>query len=232
MRYFLYLLLLFFLSSCAGSPHVVNRPNLSSDKTINQTYHEVWIVQHGWHTSIFIAAPDIQHRITGLKQRFPAAQYLSVGWGEKSIYQADEVHFLPATQAILLPTNAVLHVVAQPSKPYSHQQTQVVSMCIKGIDYQNLLTYIENSFERDSQQHIIPTDTEDGADSQFYNAKGTYYFLNTCNTWIGKALASAGYDLLPVFRPTASQIMGFLKSKAMQPNDACEALTIYPSVGK
>jgi len=190
------------------------------------------VAKHGWHTSIFIAAPDIQHRITGLKQRFPAAQYLSVGWGDESIYQADEVHFLPATQAILLPTNAVLHVVAHQTRPHTHQQTQVLSTCVKDIDYQNLLSYIENSFERNSQQRIIPTNAEDGAESQFYKAKGTYYFLNTCNTWVGKALASAGYDLSPVFRPTASQIMGFLKSKAMQPNDTCEASTIHPSAGK
>ncbi|MDX8381161.1 MAG: DUF2459 domain-containing protein [Ghiorsea sp.] len=232
MRYFLYLLLLFFLSSCAGSPHVVNRPNLSSDKAINHTYHEVWVAQHGWHTSIFIAAPDIQQRITDLKQRFPAAQYLSVGWGDESIYQADEVHFLPATNAILLPTNAVLHVVAHQNKPRTHQQTQVQSLCLNDTGYPNLLTYIENSFGRDSQQHIIPTDTADGVDSQFYEAKGTYYFLNTCNTWVGKALASAGYDISPVFRPTASQIMSYLKSNAIQPNAACEALTIDLSAGK
>jgi len=211
------------LSACAGSPQVIKTLHDHDESKQNASHHQIFIAQHNWHTSITIQASDIQNHLSALKQRFKHAKYLSFGWGEENIYQADEVHFFPAAKAILLPSAAVVHVVVHPTTPRTLQQFQVVTLCLEQSNYKKLLAFISSSFKRNQQHQIMETSINDSEHSQFYEAKGTYYFLNTCNTWVGKALASAGFNISPVFRPTASQIMAYLKSKAMRPKDTCEA---------
>jgi uncharacterized protein (TIGR02117 family) len=186
------------------------------DKT--PTTHAMYVSNHGWHTSIILPAKDVQQQEPALKQRFADAAYLGFGWGDASVYQADEVHFLPATVAILLPTNAVIHVVAT-ATPKPNQDTQ--TLCLSNSHYQSLIQYILSSFTRDAQHHIMPTALDDGENSQFYYAQGSYYYLNTCNTWTAKALKSAGLDITPVFYPTASQVMRRVKDAAKASKQSC-----------
>ncbi len=205
MKSIYWLALLALLSGCAGSPHAI----VPSDNGKQEATHKAYIYQHGWHTSVILPAQAVQEKEPALKQRFPHATYLDFGWGDEDVYQADETRFWPATQAILLPTRAVLHVVAT-DKPKLDEHT--APLCLNDTQQQSLVAYVLSSFARDSQQSIIPTALDDGKSSQFYNAQGTYYFLNTCNTWTAKALASAGLDISPVFYPTASQVMHDVKS--------------------
>ncbi len=193
------------MHGCAGSPHaLVPTYNGKQDAT-----HKAYIYQHDWHTSVILPARAVQEKEPALEQRFPHATYLGFGWGDEDVYQADETRFWPSTQAIVLPTHAVLHVVAT-HKPKRDEHT--APLCLNDTQQQSLVAYVLSSFARDSQQSIIPTALDDGKSSQFYNAQGTYYFLNTCNTWTAKALASAGLDISPVFYPTASQVMHDVKS--------------------
>ncbi len=205
IKHIFWLALLALLSGCAGSPHAI----VPADNGIQRATHKAYIYNHGWHTSIILPAQAVQEKEPALKQRFPHATYLGFGWGDEDVYQADETRFWPSTHAILLPTHAVLHVVAT-HKPKLGEHTAL--LCLGDIQQQSLIDYILSSFARDGQQGIMHTALDDGANSQFYDAQGTYYFLNTCNTWTAKALASAGLDISPVFYPTASQVMHYIKS--------------------
>ena len=205
MKHTCWLALLTLLSGCAGSPHVI----MPTDSGKQSATHKAYIYRHGWHTSVILPAQAMQEKEPALRQRFPHATYLGFGWGDEDVYQADETRFWPSTQAIILPTHAVLHVVAA-DKPKLDEHTAL--LCLGDTQQQSLTEYILGSFARDSQQSIIPTALDDGENSQFYHARGTYYFLNTCNTWTAKALASAGLDIHPVFYPTASQVMRYAQS--------------------
>ena len=60
--------------------------------------------------------------------------------------------------------------------------------------YKNLVKYVEDKFDRDQNGNfiLIPTNAVYSDNDAFYDAKGTYSFLYTCNTWSNNALKAAG----------------------------------------
>ena len=60
--------------------------------------------------------------------------------------------------------------------------------------YKRLVEYIDSKFDKDQQENymFIPTNAVYGNDDAFYDAKGSYNFLYTCNTWANDGLKTAG----------------------------------------
>ena len=73
-----------------------------------------------------------------------------------------------------------------------------------------LISFIENSFYKQSNGDIVPLKNGIYGDSQFYKGEGDYYLMNTCNKWTAKGLSSAGMDISTTFKLTAGSIMDYL----------------------
>jgi uncharacterized protein (TIGR02117 family) len=60
--------------------------------------------------------------------------------------------------------------------------------------YRKLVGFIQNKFDRDpnGKPILIRTDAVYGSNDAFYDAKGSYSFLDTCNTWTNRGLKIAG----------------------------------------
>lgn len=60
--------------------------------------------------------------------------------------------------------------------------------------YLELVKFIDAKFDRDTNGSyiLIPTKAVYSDNDAFYDAKGSYSFLNTCNTWANDALKAAG----------------------------------------
>jgi hypothetical protein len=74
-------------------------------------WHDVRIVSHGWHTCVVVSAQDLYAHVPALQIRFPAANWLELGWGDAGFYQADEISAAIALDALFWPDPAVVHVV-------------------------------------------------------------------------------------------------------------------------
>ena len=201
------------LSACSHAPYAIQ----ASGNPAAQKDKQVYLTQHGWHTGLIVAADAITPHIPDLQQRFPDAKFLRFGWGDNIVYQADDTTFWASTYAILLPTDAVMHVVATQTPPtvaFAHHKLK--QLCLTEEEHQATLTFISQSFTRNAG-HIQPTQVKTQTNDQFYHADGTYYFLNTCNTWTAKGLASAGFDIYPLFNPAAGNVMRYLEQHTPTP---------------
>lgn len=200
---FLFLLL---LSACSTEPRIVKSTDISV--TSDQ---EIYIVNHGWHTGFIIPADTITQQLPQLKERFQNSPYIEFGWGDRGFYQAEEITSGLTVQAILWPTESVMHVVTVSDPAQSHfSNSQVEMLCLNGEQYSRLISFIENSFFKDSTGNILPLKKGIYGDSQFYKARGNYYLMNTCNKWTAKGLNSAGMDIFTDFKFTADSIMNYL----------------------
>jgi len=204
---FIALAMLRVLCACSSLPDVV-RPDPAQAVIPSDA---IYVVSHGWHTGVVMPAALIQSRMPVLKQRFPDTSYLEFGWGDKGFYQAQEITTGLTLRAIFWPTDSVMHVVAVPRKaPEYFPHSQALQLCLTGMEYAALVRFVQNSFARDEDGHIIPQRKGLYGDSQFYSAVGDYYMMNTCNKWTAKALKSAGMDLWPTFKLTAGSVMDYL----------------------
>ena len=60
--------------------------------------------------------------------------------------------------------------------------------------YQDLVKFIDANFDKDQKGNyiLIPTKAVYSDNDAFYDARGRYSFLDTCNTWANNALKAAG----------------------------------------
>ncbi len=170
--------------------------DVSEPKTV-----EVFLLTNGVHTDIVV--PVINQYIDW-RTEIPVGdtkagsgnfKYLSVGWGDKGFYLDTptwaELKVSTALKAAFWLSESAMHctfynkmVVGKDCKRILLTETQ----------YRNLVGFIQNKFDRDpnGKPILIRTDAVYGSNDAFYDAKGSYSFLDTCNTWTNRGLKIAG----------------------------------------
>ena len=171
----------------------------------------IYVASHGWHTGVIVDAETLESLMPQLHARFASKLYLEIGWGDAGFYQAKEITADLVMQAVFWPTESVVHVVGFSMNPVEYFDNSDVREILVGTQqYESLLTFLKNSFAKNESGQIISMHKGIYGDSQFYRGVGKYYLFNTCNKWTAKALYSAGMDITPMFKLTASSVMASL----------------------
>jgi len=207
MRQFIAMVILALLAGCSAKPLIVHHV----EKFTGTGENELYVVSHGWHTGIVVPAATIQQQIPELKARFGDTPYIEIGWGDKGFYQAEEITSGLTLRAILWPTESVIHSVAVPQRPVEFfSDSDVKKICLSNGELESLIRFISSSFYKDGAGNVLALKNGLYGNSQFYRGVGDYYLMNTCNKWTAKGLKSAGMDISPTFKLTASSVMRYL----------------------
>jgi len=202
-----FLILLVLLQACSDQP----QPTSYKEPFQGSGWHKVYITNHGWHTGLIMPASQVYSTIPALYARFSQAPYLEFGWGDQGFYQAKEITAGLALEAITIPTDTVLHVVAVPAIPQNYfVKSDMQALCLDNAEMDALLKFIKSSFGHDNKK-IVALGKGIYGNSQFYKGSGKYYLTNTCNKWTAKALKSIGMNITPLFYFRAESIMNYLK---------------------
>ncbi len=199
------------LLSCSYRPHAVTG-DASRDDSLQAT-QKAWVADNGWHTSIIVRAAGLDSLIPGLKKHLGEFDYYELGWGDEEFYRARQTTFWMKAKAVLWPTSAVMHVVGIEKNPMTFfPANAIVELELTTNEHQRLLRFLADSFQI-ADSGIADLGKGLYGRSRFFRATGDYYACNTCNTWTAKGLASAGYDIWPLFNPTAGGVMDNLKNE-------------------
>jgi uncharacterized protein (TIGR02117 family) len=176
--------------------------------TAHEPARVVYVIGHGWHTSLVVPRADIPDGLWPEHNDFPQATYLGIGWGDKDFYQAKEPGFALALQAAVKSTGSVLHIVGFTLPPEEYFPTSdvfAVRLSLPGLAA--LSTFIHTTYKRDAQGHTIALGQGWYGDSMFYLAEGRYHLFNTCNNWLARALQVAGAPINPASAMTADNVL-------------------------
>lgn len=187
-------LLIYILVSFGLSKIEVNSAVANSKKEI-----EIFIRTNGVHTDIVVPikneikdwSEEIQFQQT--KSKDSIMNYLSFGWGDKGFY-LDTPTWADLKASTAFNASFGLGESAMHTTFYRtiKQGDDCVKLIISKQDYQLLVHYIEDSFERNKNSlPIFITATTYGNNDSFYEANGKYSLFFTCNTWANNALKSA-----------------------------------------
>lgn len=205
------LIVLSIICGCTARPHVVEPAEPETEASDDRTIR-LYVVSHGWHVGIAVAADRLSPMVPSLKERFAGAEYYELGWGDKGFYQAREITTGVTLRAIVWSRGAVVHVVAVPGSPVEYfRGNNVVHTCINAEEAESLARYLANSFTRDTAGEPIALKRGIYGESRFYEGEGRYHLLNTSNKWAAKALKSAGMAISPTFKLTADSVMEFVE---------------------
>jgi len=161
----------------------------------------IYIITNGVHTDIAVPiknnqldwSKEIKYSDTVLKDS--TVNYLAMGWGDKGFYletpEWADLKFRVAFNAAFALGNTAIHAT------FHHKMTESESckkILISNEQYSRLIGYIDESFQKDNNGHVIniKTNANYGNFDAFYEANGSYSMLHTCNTWANNGLKISG----------------------------------------
>lgn len=189
------LVIIYFITAFSLSYISVNSDVTQSEKdTI-----EIYILTNGIHTDLVLPFKneykDWSRSVnpTGTKSGDTSANYVGFGWGDKQFYLEtptwSDLKFTTAFNALFYLSSSAMHVTFYDKLKETPSCKRI---CISKESYFKLVNYIDKSFDADSLGNYTQIK---GAsywnNDSFYEAKGTFSFLFTCNTWANKGLKTA-----------------------------------------
>ncbi len=161
---------------------------------------EIFVFSGEFHSDIFL---PLKTDVADLRSKFDPSHFehspdwmthMAFGWGDRDFYintpSWSDLKFSTACNALLIPSETVMHVSFSNS-PQGHPQVKSVKISKK--QFEELLAFINSSFDRDEagQVKYIPGEAY-GMPDAFYRGSGSYHGFRTCNCWVGDALKKTG----------------------------------------
>lgn len=176
----------------------VSRLEVPAKRVQEEKNVEVFILSNGVHTDLVLPVKNkhcdwskiIKYEHTRGKDT--SRHFLAFGWGDKGFYlETPQWSDLKARVAL----NATFGLGGSAIHTCFHSEMKEDENCrkikITQKQYQRLCTYIRHSFMGEDKVQFIDTDAAYGDNDAFYNAKGSYSMLKTCNSWANGGLIAA-----------------------------------------
>ena len=172
------------------------------EKAVTQTkYIDIYILTNGVHTDLVV--PVKSEEIDWSKEilfentlsKKTDFKYLSIGWGDKGFYLDTptwaELKPSTAVKAAFWMSESAMHCTFY-EKMTEGEDCKKITLTRE--QYRDLIFFIREKFDRgeNGKPILIKTDAVYGKNDAFYDAKGSYSFLDTCNTWANNGLKAAG----------------------------------------
>jgi uncharacterized protein (TIGR02117 family) len=122
-------------------------------------------------------------------------KYVAMGWGDRGFYLDTptwtDLKFSTALKASIGLSKTALHTTFYKKIV---ENDRCIKIPISYSQYEKLIEYIHNSFDKNSNNQFIKikTNANYGINDAFYEAKGSYSLFKTCNTWANNGLKHAG----------------------------------------
>jgi len=156
--------------------------------------------------------PEIRSRFAfankdGVAVDNPRAGWLLVGWGAREFYRAVGAYSdldAAAVGKAITGDRAVVRLLALPAFDLQTVQARPVRLGPHGLNA--LLAHIERTMIRDSaNQPVLSKAPGFSNNDAFYEAKGDFNIIHTCNDWISQTLRAAGRPM-GVWTPTTLSV--------------------------
>lgn len=194
------LALLGFLALYVLSAYVLSKITIDQEADTKPEV-EIFILTNGVHTDIVMPVKNNQIdwsqqvQFKNTKAADTTYNYIAMGWGDKGFYlETPEWSDLKASTALKAATGLGKTAIHATYFRQMRLGDHCKSIMISKEQYNRLITYITNSFQKDASGNFVPvkTDALYGRTDAFYEANGSYSLTHTCNTWANNALKASG----------------------------------------
>lgn len=158
-----------------------------------ETTQDLYISTNGVHVDVVVPTSYLTAAQRADWQIPADIHYIGLGWGDRGFYLNTpswaELDWRVAVKAALLPSPTLMHVSHYTRQtPYERWYQAPITPA----DLQQLLDFANASFKRNEQGQVILLEGEGyGKRDFFYEGKGSYTALYTCNVWANQALKKA-----------------------------------------
>ncbi len=183
-----------------GAAWLLSRLHTDAERPVGSDVF-IYLKTNGVHTDLVVPVrhalkdwrPDLAFAHT--RSGDTTATYVGIGWGDKGFYLETptwaDLKASTAFKAAFGLGGTALHATFYNGL---REGRDCIRLPLRGDQYQRLVRYIENSFDRDAtgSTQWIQTAAVYGEFDAFYEAKGAYSLFHTCNTWANDGLKACG----------------------------------------
>ncbi|KIO52689.1 TIGR02117 family protein [Flavobacterium hibernum] len=157
----------------------------------------IYILSNGVHTDIVVPVVNEikdwrnQIQFSQTQSKDSLGNFIAFGWGDKGFYlntpEWSDLKASTAAKAIFGVSSSAMHTTFYKGLAENENCKRIL---ISKENYQKLVDYISESFNNSANPEWIQGYSY-GKKDAFYEAKGSYNFFYTCNTWANSALKAA-----------------------------------------
>jgi len=162
---------------------------------------EILVLNNGIHADLVLPIDEKRFRWldhfkeTDFREMDSRHRYAIFGWGDRQFYMEsrtwDDLKLSNVLKAFAGLGTTVVHVSLTEDLNWPKDRSR--SIRITPEQFERLSLYLLDTFERkESGALVLIPDAGYHNQDAFYEAKGHYHLLRTCNVWAGSALAQAG----------------------------------------
>jgi hypothetical protein len=167
----------------------------------------VWVIGRGWHTEIGLSVAALGPPLSALAARYPGAQVLTFGFGDRAFVLARHRGIGDALGALLPSPGLILVTLLNTSPTSAFGADHVVTLPVTRAGFDAVAAFIWNSLATDHGRLSAPYGTGPYSGSVFYASSTSYDGFYTCNTWTAAALHTGGLPIDAAGVLFASQVM-------------------------
>jgi uncharacterized protein (TIGR02117 family) len=190
---------------------------------VNQSFTQpeegvtIYVTTNGFHTDIVLPVRGRRDKCfqvletPRLAEPFASAQYIAYGWGDLNFYMESYSDGFPSIGTILgsffVPGKSLMHVKFY---AYGLQPNEWVrAIEVSEEQYEQLVDFVHASFRTEAGSYVFLDQAGYGTNDFFFEARGKYYGLNTCNNWTGRGLKTTGIPT-SLWTPLAQSVFVYL----------------------
>jgi uncharacterized protein (TIGR02117 family) len=161
---------------------------------------DIYILSNGVHTDLVLPGKNkykdwtLLIKAENTLSKDSNISFIAFGWGDKGFYLEtptwSDLKCSTAFKAMFAMNTCAMHVCNYKSLT---ENKRCKKICISEENYKRLVTYISSSFLRNNAgDYRCISGSHYNEYDAFYEAKGSYSLLNTCNTWANEGLKVSG----------------------------------------
>jgi len=167
---------------------------------------QLYFSRDGIHTHLVIPSAALLRALPELGEHLKDAQWARIGWGDYRYYGSSQQSLMLGLRALLLPTRAsiaVLGITDINQNCSATRRTYSIDINLGLIDA--VVAFISRHFKVDRFNQLIKVRTRANGEI-FFQSRGIYMCINTCNNWTSRGLHIAGLRCLPLLNFLPGQV--------------------------
>lgn len=161
------------------------------EETEEKKSYKIFVATNGVHTDVILPIAYVNKSFGDLSYK-TNPEFVAFGWGDKGFYLNTptwgDLTFSTAVNAVFLESPTAMHVTE-----YKSVAKDWKSVNIDALQLQRLEKFIQHSFKKDAHGNYQKIGSYSyGSNDTFYEAKGNYSCIRTCNTWTNEAMKKTG----------------------------------------
>jgi len=175
---------------------------VKKEHTIEDKVVSIYVMQSGVHTDFIL---PVHHKVQLWDELFPyennkvydtTFHWIGIGMGDKRFFLTTptfkDLTFTTAFRGAFGLNGAAIHAYYHYEIPHDRP---IIHLKITEEQYKRLCRYIKRTLRFKNGQSILLTSKVEGTTfdyDRYYDAKGSYSVVNTCNSWINEGLKESG----------------------------------------